>query len=118
MQLGAADKYAYGLKSRSYEVVLFDEMGHVNINSWIVTNHFGESNPNTKHFYDIAIDKNALPLSGSSDEDSDCKESNNEPIVDNYKGNNFDHLFDDENEFDCQFDDDEVADVVIDSSDH
>lgn len=106
MQLGGPDKYAYGLKSRSYQVVLFDETGHVNINNWIVSSNYGEPNPDTKHFVDVEFDRNVLPLLNSeSSNESDGKESDNEELIDDYN---------DEDHFDIQFDDDEIMNMVSD----
>lgn len=108
MQPGRPDKYAYGLKSRSYQVVLFDETGQININNWIVSNHYGESDPDTKHFVDVMIDRNVLsPKSSESSDETDCKESDNESFVDNYNDD------DDDDNFDIQFDDDEIINMVI-----
>ncbi|XP_037028322.1 putative ATP-dependent RNA helicase TDRD12 isoform X2 [Bradysia coprophila] len=104
MQLGGPDKYAYGLKSRSYQVVLFDETGHFNINNWIVSSNYGEPNPDTKHFVDVEFDRNVLPpLNSESSNEFDCKESDNDELIDDYN---------DEDHFDIQFDDDEIMNML------
>lgn len=85
IRLGGPDKYAYGLKSQSYEVVLLDETGDVNVNKWIVLNHYGEWDSDTKHFIDFEVDRNALKHlhsdSDSDSEESDCSENNNGAMV-------------------------------------
>ncbi|KAJ6624811.1 putative ATP-dependent RNA helicase TDRD12, partial [Pseudolycoriella hygida] len=55
VQPGGPDKYAYGLKSSSYRVVLRDETQDVNVNNWIVTNNFGKFDPSTKHWIDADV---------------------------------------------------------------
>lgn len=109
MQIGNPDKYAYGLKPPSYQVVLFDETGKININNWIVSNNYGELNPATKHFVDVVIDRNTLQLlNNESSEESDCKESDGESFIDDHS---------DEDYFDVQFDDDEITNMVGDVHD-
>lgn len=104
MQLGGRDKYAYGLKTRSYQVVLLDQTGMVNINNWIVDN-YGDLDPETKHFIDVVIDKDTLTLLNSDcSEESDCSESNNisldpKPDID-------------DDCIDVQFDDEEILKFV------
>lgn len=89
MQNGGPDKYAYGLRSRSYQVVLLDEIGN-NINSWIVLNHHGEWHPDTKQFVDVAVS-----------EVHDCLEKANSDDDDDLYGS-----------FDVQFDHDDIMKLV------
>lgn len=104
MQLGGRDKYAYGLKSRSYQVVLLDQTGMLNINNWIADN-YGDLDPDTKHFIDVVIDTNTLALLNSDcSDESDCSESNNismdlKPDIE-------------EDDIDVQFDDEEILKFV------
>lgn len=104
MQPGGPDKYAYGLKSRSYQVVLLDKTGN-NINNWIVLNGHGELDPDTEHFIDVVVDANMLRLLNSdSSEESDCPDNNNISLIpeddDSYGG------------YDVQFDDDDIMKLV------
>lgn len=60
IRLSSPDKYTYGLRSCSYDVVLLDETGGVNINNWIVNHQHGEFEPETSHFLDILFEYASL----------------------------------------------------------
>lgn len=113
MRLGGPDKYAYGLKSRSYQVVLLDETGN-NVNNWIAVNHYGELDPDTKHFIDVVVDENMLKLLNSdSSEGSDCLDNNNISLIKDPRYNGLDNEDDDlYGGFDVQFDDDDIMKLV------
>lgn len=95
MQLGKPDKYTYGLKSRSYDVVLLNESADLNINKWIVLQQYGEFDPETLHFIDILID---IDLNNGRSEEFDFPE------------------FDFQN-CDVEFDEEDIMKLVMDLSD-
>lgn len=108
MQLGSPDKYAYGLRTRSYEVVLLDGTGNININNWIVLNNYGEFDPDTKHFIDVVIGRNMLKFLDDSDssDESDYLERKDLTLVQNAKSD------DEDGYFDVQFDEEDLKKFV------
>lgn len=111
--MGVPDKYAYGLKTCAYKVVLLDETGDVNINEWIVSNEYGESDPDTEHFVDIVVDKDMLMrLDRDSSDESDHIETIDISSDPNPCSNGSDNEIDLCSDIDFQFDLDDIMKLV------